>query len=291
MKNVFRITTTILLTVAALALIVTGVCMFAHYSFPHIGELHELSAAIFILATASHLILNRKGLARSFASRAGIVLACALVLGLAAFEIPARHATGNTGNRQNLTEITLPAPRTSGGASLLDALHNRQSQRSFSTTQLSAQQLSQIFWAAFGINRPNDKRTAPSARNWQEIELYAFTKDGIYLYEAKHHKLSALLAGDYREKTSMAGFAADAPLVIVYVADRSKAPGSSDEMWTFYSAVDTGFISQNVYLLCASEGLATVVLGSVDKKSVTEILGLSKDKTVVLAQPVGKPGR
>ena len=286
MNSAIRIIENILLAASSLTLAVTGMALLAHRPFPHTGELHEIAGILFIVAAACHIVICRKGLIRSLRHPLGIVLVCAVALALVIFLMPRPAPTHAAG--QSIADITLPAADTRSGMPLYEALSKRQSRRSFSDTPLTPRELSQIFWSAFGVNRAESgKRTAPSARNWQEIELYAFTKDGVYRYDAKRHVLAGVISGDHRLSASTASFAADAPLIIVYAADRSKAPGSSDEMWAFFSAVDTGFISQNVYLAAEAEGLSTVVLGSVDRKSVSRLLNFSKDKTVLLAQPVG----
>jgi len=191
---------------------------------------------------------------------------------------------------QDLEDITLPAPRTDGGKPLMQALKDRQSMRVFSTEKLPIQVLSDLLWAAAGINRTDSgKRTAPSARNWQEVEVYAVTEDGAYLYDAKTNILKAVVKGDMRKLTGGQDFVAIAPLNLVYVADAAKMEGASPEDQALYAGADTGFIAQNVYLFCASEGLATVVRGSVDRKLISEALKLGETKKVMLGQTVGYP--
>jgi SagB-type dehydrogenase family enzyme len=191
---------------------------------------------------------------------------------------------------EDLTDIALPAPRMEGGKPLMQALKERQSARAFSAKKLPVQVLSDLLWAAFGINRPDsEKRTAPSTRNWQEIEVYAVMQDGAYLYDAKADKLKAVVKGDLRKLTGSQSFVASAPLNLVFVADISKMKGSKPEDQSLYSAADVGFISQNVYLFCASEGLATVVRGSVDRGPLAKTLNLSEQKKIILAQTVGFP--
>jgi SagB-type dehydrogenase family enzyme len=177
-----------------------------------------------------------------------------------------------------------------GGKPLMQALKNRQSVRSFSAKKLPVQVLSDLLWAAAGINRPDSgKRTAPSARNWQEVEIYAIMEEGAYLYDAKANTLRAVAKGDLRKLTGSQDFVTVAPLNLVYVADTTKMKGASPEDQPLYLGADTGFIGQNVYLFCASEGLATVVRGSVDRKALAEALKLPEQKKVTLAQTVGYP--
>lgn len=187
-------------------------------------------------------------------------------------------------------DVPLPAPRTDGGKPLMQALKDRQSSREFSPEKLPLQVVSNLLWAAAGINRADSgKRTAPSAKNWQEVDIYAFTEDGVYLYDAKTNTLKAVAKGDLRKLTGGQDFVAAAPLNLVYVADTAKMTGSSPEDQALYAGADTGFIAQNVYLFCASEGLATVVRGSVDRKAISEALGLGGQKKVMLAHTVGYP--
>lgn len=191
---------------------------------------------------------------------------------------------------QDLPDISLPAPRTEGGKPLMQVLKDRQSSRAFSAEKLPDQVVADLLWAAAGINRPDSgKRTAPSARNWQEVEVYAIMEDGAYLYDAKTNSLKAVAKGDLRKLTGAQDFVATAPVNLVFVADTTKMTGSSPEDHALYTGVDTGFISQSVYLFCASEGLATVVRGSVDRKALAEALKLPEHKRVTFAQTVGYP--
>jgi SagB-type dehydrogenase family enzyme len=188
------------------------------------------------------------------------------------------------------SEVSLPAPRTEGGKPLMQALKERQTARTFSTKKISAQVVSDLLWAAFGINRQDSgKRTAPSARNWQEMEVYVIMEEGAYLYDAKANKLMGVAKGDLRKLAGTQDFVASAPLNLVYVADTTKMKGASDEDRMLYAGADTGFIGQNVYLFCASEGLATVVRGSVDRKALAVALKLPVHKMITLAQTVGFP--
>ena len=191
---------------------------------------------------------------------------------------------------QTPSDITLPPPQQEGGMPLMKALKERKSTREYSDKKLSPQLLSNLLWAAFGINRDDGRRTAPSARNFQETEIYAVMKDGAYRYDAGTNMLKLVAAGDFRKKTGAQAFVATAPLNLVYVADFSKMKGSKADQ-ELYSSADVGFISQNVYLFCASEGLATVVRGWVNRDDCARVLKLDGKKKVVLAQTVGYPGK
>jgi SagB-type dehydrogenase family enzyme len=173
---------------------------------------------------------------------------------------------------------------------LMQALANRHSTREFSSQKLAPQMLSNLLWAAFGINRPGEgKRTAPSAMNWQEIDIYVATADGLYVYDAKGNKLDPVVAEDTRGATGTQAFVKDAPVDLVYVADLAKTGRASGSDRDMYVAADAAFIAQNVYLFCASEGLAVVVRGSVDRAAFAKAAKLRPDQKVVLAQTVGYP--
>jgi SagB-type dehydrogenase family enzyme len=191
---------------------------------------------------------------------------------------------------QDLKPIQLPKPQMNGGKPLMQALKERKSTRSFSTEKLPDQVLGNMLWAAFGINRPDSgNRTAPSAMNRREIDIYVATADGLYLYDAKGHALQPVFTEDIRAETGMQPFVKDAPVELVYVADYSRMGGGTDEDKNLYAAADTGFIGQNVYLFCASEGLATVVRGSVPRQALAKTMKLRPDQKIILAQTVGYP--
>jgi hypothetical protein len=190
----------------------------------------------------------------------------------------------------NIQVVKMPQPRISGGKPLMEALNDRKTGRDFSDKKLNEQMLSDLLWAAFGINRPNEgKRTAPSAVNWQETILYVCLANGTYTYNAKDNCLDPVISGDYRNKMGIQTFAGEAAVVLVFVADHSKMGDASKEDKDFYSTVDVGYISQNVYLFCASEGLSTVALGYINREDMSQILKLSKDQKIILSQCVGYP--
>ncbi|MCX7590475.1 MAG: SagB/ThcOx family dehydrogenase [Kiritimatiellae bacterium] len=196
----------------------------------------------------------------------------------------------HSGLGADLKTVELAKPRTDGGRPFMQVLRDRRSTRSFSDKPLPPQVLSDLLWAAFGVNRPESgKRTAPSAVNWQEIDIYVALPDGVYLYQASTHTLQQVLGEDIRAMTGVQSFVARAPVVLIFVADRGRMGRAKDEDKDFYSAVDTGYISQNVYLFAASEGLATVVLGMVNRAALAQKLGLREDQKIILTQPVGYP--
>lgn len=186
--------------------------------------------------------------------------------------------------------VQLPAAQMDGGKPLMQALKARCTMREYSPEALPAQELSNLLWAACGINRPESgKRTAPTARNMQEIDVYVALADGLYLYDAAAHALKLVAAADLREATGKQPFVKEAPVNLVFVADYAKMGEGPAEMKDKYSALDTGYISQNVYLYCASAGLATVARGMVDAKALGTAMNLRPDQRIVLAQTVGYP--
>jgi len=191
---------------------------------------------------------------------------------------------------QETDVVKLPAPQMTGGKPLMDCLKARQSARDFGAEKISPQVLSNLLWAADGINRPDSgKRTAPSAVNWQDIDIYAATADGLFLYLPKEHALKKVLAEDVRAATGSQDFVKTAPLNLVFVSDYTKLLRGTDEDKRFHSGAHTGFISQNVYLFCASEGLITVVRGLVDREAAAKVMKLRPEQHITLAQTVGYP--
>jgi nitroreductase len=206
----------------------------------------------------------------------GIVTVALLLAGVAFAQEPA--------------PIKLPAPVTSGGKPLMDVLKARQSAREFGAEKLSPQVLSNLLWAAWGVNRPDGRRTAPSASNRQEIDVYVTLPEGAYRWDAAANVLNPVATADLRAATGTQPFPATAPLNLVYVADMSKLNRpSTDPQQMLNVGADAGYISQNVYLFCASEGLATVVRASVAKDALAKALKLEDTQVIVLAQTVGYP--
>lgn len=171
----------------------------------------------------------------------------------------------------------------------MQALKQRQTVREFSPKQLPPQLLSDLLWAGFGINRPaTGGRTAPSTMNAQELDLYVAMADGLYLYQAKEHRLARLLAEDVRGQTGGQPFVKEAPVALIYVADLSCLAKAKPEDRERYAGIDTGFVSQNIYLFCASAGLATVV-HELDRAALAQTMRLRPDQRIILAQAVGFP--
>jgi SagB-type dehydrogenase family enzyme len=192
---------------------------------------------------------------------------------------------------QSAGEGKLPAPQTEGGLPLMQALKRRRTTRSLAPRELPPQVLSNLLWAAFGINRPDGHRTAPSARNWQEIDVYVVMASGAYLYDARDHGLQRVVTQDVRALAGTQAHARSAPVTLVYVADARRMSGAGDEARTELAGADTGFIAQNAYLYCASEGLGTVVFASIDRERLAQALKLDRAQRIVLGQSVGYPAQ
>lgn len=189
------------------------------------------------------------------------------------------------------TLMKLPQPQFESGMPLMQALQARKSTREFSPKKLPNQALSELLWAAFGINRPGTGgRTAPSTHNWQDIDIYVANADGLYLFDAKKHALKMIHAQDIRALTGTQDFVAKAPVNLIYVSDFTRMDAdTSQEDKKIAAAIDTGFIGENTYLYCAFAGLATVVRGSIDKDGLAKAMKLKPDQWIVAAQSVGYP--
>ena len=187
---------------------------------------------------------------------------------------------------QDLKPVALPTPQTSGGKPLMQVLKERKSGRDFGPEPLSRQTISNLLWAAWGVNREDGRRTAPSASNRQEIDVYAVMADGAYLYDAQANALKPVTLADLRKFAGTQAYVAGAPLNLIYVADTAKL-GGDDAARLATANADTGFIAQNVYLFCASEGLGTVVRASVNRDDLGKALNLRAGQRITLAQSVG----
>jgi SagB-type dehydrogenase family enzyme len=190
--------------------------------------------------------------------------------------------------------IKLPDPQKEGGIPLMKALSLRQSQRGEfgPAVKLTMQQMSNMLWAADGINRPGtNHRTAPSAADWQNIDIYVTTADGLFLYDAKEHALKVLGKEDLRSVAGTQPFVPGAPVNLIYVADYERASFGGQRMKdteVTWSYANTGFIAQNVYLWCASEGLACIVRAFADAEAIKKALNLRPEQHFVLAQTIAQ---
>jgi len=183
----------------------------------------------------------------------------------------------------------LPAPRKELGKPLMQALQLRRSIRAYSQRSLSEQVLSDLLWAAYGINRPSGERTAPYWRHVMVIDVYAAMADGVWLYDPKQHSLRQHLGVDIRGQTGTQDFVSTAPLNLVYVVHGERMGNIEPEARRLYGSVDAAFAGQNVYLYCASEGLATVFRGAVDYENLARAMRLGEGQFVAFAQTVGYP--
>jgi SagB-type dehydrogenase family enzyme len=207
-----------------------------------------------------------------------------LALGLIGLNRP-RPAEGD-----GSPSLRLPPPRLDGGLPLMQALARRQSQRAFSPEPLDEAVLADLLWAAAGVNRHDlGGRTAPSAMNAQEVLLYAAMPQGLYRYEPTAHELRRVIASDVRGVTGYQDFVDDAALDLIYVADHGRmglVPASQRSAYAFAAA---GAMAQNVYLACASMGLATVVRAWFDGAALARAMNLANDEQLLLAQTIGLP--
>jgi len=185
--------------------------------------------------------------------------------------------------------ISLPAVNRHGGMPLMEALAARRSSREFAPDALPLSLLAGLLWAAFGVNRPDGGRTAPTAINAQEIDVYVALPTGAYRYDAANNLLALVAATDVRRVTGYQDFVDEAPLDLVYVADHTRmrmVPAGQRES---YASVAAGAICQNVYLYAAALGLSTVIRAWIDRDAIAEALGLTHDQQVLLSQTVGYP--
>jgi nitroreductase len=214
---------------------------------------------------------------------------------------------GDPASPQNLTPIQLPRPTLDRRTSVLNALQKRRTIREISDKKLSLQVLSDLLWAAYGVNRKTGPfgipgRTAASASNSQEIDLYIAMQEGVYLYDAFHHRLLPVIAGDLRTLAigpGQANLVAKAPVHLIYVVDVNKLsntsgyqePGLQDpEIQKSYYYVDTGLIAGNVYLFAACQGLASW-FHNCNKFGLIAKLNLRADQRVLFGQTVGYPAK
>jgi hypothetical protein len=185
--------------------------------------------------------------------------------------------------------VVLPPPRPAGGMALMEALQRRESKREFDPTALGEQTLSDLLWSAAGINRPDTGgRTAPSALNSQEVQLYVAMPQGLFHYDAAGHALQMTVASDVRRVTGYQDFVDTAPLDLVYVADHARmrlVPAAQRERYAFAAA---GAMAQNVYLFCAANGLATVIRAWFDNQALSQAMALASDQQLLLCQTVGR---
>lgn len=189
---------------------------------------------------------------------------------------------------QELQTIRLLPPQLDKGKSLMQSLQDRHSSREFADKDLSLQELSNLLWAANGINRQEaKKRTAPTAMNWQDIDVYVFLKEGVYLYDAFTMELKLLVNGDKRSLAGTQPFVADAPVNLVLVSDYTRMGMAKEESKPAYASADAAFVGENVYLFCSAFNLNCVLRASIDKEALAKLLNLRPEQHTVFGITVG----
>lgn len=186
--------------------------------------------------------------------------------------------------------IKLPRPDTSRGLPVMEALQHRHSEREFADRMLTEADLSDLLWAANGVNRPDGRRTAATALNKGDVDVYVITAEGAYFYNPSEHQLEQVAKGDHREL--IRGGQEDFPLppVTVVMATTPTRFGVGDnEQARLMGAVDVGIVSQNIALFCAGTGLVTVPRASMNSNAISTLLGLNDETIVLLNNPVGYP--
>ena len=185
--------------------------------------------------------------------------------------------------------VKLPKPNLNRAGTVMKALSERQSTREYASKALSLADLSDLLWAANGINRPESgKRTAPSALNKQDVDVYVILPEGSYVYDAKNHQLNLVSEGDQRD--AVAGgqtFVKAAPVSLVLVSDVSLFGDAQKPQNQVVGAMDVGIVSQNISLFCANAKLATVPRGSMDATQLKKVLKLKDSQIPMLNHPVG----
>lgn len=188
------------------------------------------------------------------------------------------------------TDMVLPPPEMTGGLALMDALRRRQSGREFTPTPLEPQMLSNLLWAGSGVNRPEvGGRTAPSAMNAQEVDVYAALPQGLYMYVPQRHALHRVVAQDVRRVTGYQDFVDNAPLDLIYVANHSRMGLVPASKRVSYAMVSAGAMAQNVALFCAAAGLSSVVRAWFDRSALAQAMHLGTDQHLLVTQTVGHP--
>jgi nitroreductase len=243
---------------------------------------------------------------RGFLQAGALAAAASLAPGLEARAgVPARGPQEGGAAQpmvHGMSPIKLSAPRMGRGMPLMQALEKRRSTRDLSPQVLSPQHLSELLWAADGINRKlapgadprqSGSRTSPSPLAKYPVDIYAVLKEGVYLYRPAEHDLIPVLSGDHRKDTGIQGFVGVAPLTLLFVADlaRFNSTRMPVEEQILESHVEAGCQAQNVYLYCASEGLGATVRGSVPRARVAGLLKLRPEQRIVVGQTIGYPDR
>ena len=194
-----------------------------------------------------------------------------------------------TANAQELPTIKLNPPSKTGGSSVMEAFSNRKSTRTFSNKKLSTQDLSDLVWATAGVNRQDaGLRTAPSWRNYQDIDLYVCFPEGMYLYNQKEHVLVPFAKGDfYPLIAANQAFVNEAPVILLLVTDLSKMKDDNVLPQMVIAGLNAGIISQNISIFCSGKNMATVPRGFMEKEELKKVLKLKETQYIMLNHPVG----
>jgi len=184
--------------------------------------------------------------------------------------------------------IKLSKPDLKKGVSMMEAFSKRKSERNLSDKKLTQQQLSELLWAADGVNRPDGKRTAPAARAKYAVDIYVVLPEGVYLYDVAKHELTPIAKGDFRKMAGMQDFVYIAPVNLVYVLNLKNWQDKSEQKQDRWISIELGCIAENVHLYCASEGLGAVIRGMIDGKKFGEVIKV-KPEQILLAQTIGYP--
>ncbi|MCD7970432.1 MAG: SagB/ThcOx family dehydrogenase [Alistipes sp.] len=228
-----------------------------------------------------------------------ILFTGALILTLACLSVAAQDNRPQNQTPMSLAEfktIQLERPDTGSGDALMAAMKDRKTDRDFTAGELSLKHLSEILWAAYGVNREDGKRTVPSALALYPNQLYVILSNGIYLYEAEKHQLVPVVEGDHRELAGGFPAAKAAPVNLVFIADYGRYANTGNEMIDGYlkspeirvrfASLDAGHSTQNVYLYCAAQGIKACVRGAAEPQ-LKEVLGLDDDHEIIVAQTIG----
>jgi hypothetical protein len=212
----------------------------------------------------------------------------------AGFSADANTATGTAPQVQPVIGtdgvIKLNQPDLKKGVPMMEALSKRKTERNLSDKKLTQQQLSEVLWAADGVNRPDGKRTSPAAMAKYAVDIYVVLPEGVYLYDVAKHELTLITKGDFRKESGMQDFVYVASVNLVYVLNLKNWQDMSrpilEQKRDRWIDVELGCIAQNVHLYCASEGLGTVIRGMIDEKKFSEVIKV-KPEQILMAQTVG----
>ena len=181
----------------------------------------------------------------------------------------------------------LPQPGPGGDMTLTQALKNRRTVREYELRELNQSELASLLWAACGVNRADGRRTAPTGRNVQDIDVYVMLPTGVYRYLAQQNQLELVNAGDHRAAAGKQAFAATAPVNLFYVQDLARAMNADEKNTARHGGIHAGAIMQNVYLFCAANGFGTVARDMLDREKLAAVLKLDSTQQIILGQSVG----